>query len=258
MAHFSYTRTGGLWGPNGVDTITEADLESFEQKMFKAINGDEGGAWSPSSAIAIGGSGVDLQGTGHQVSSGGKLAIKSGATLDIENSGTHTYGTTNGPKLASRSLARTHAFTPSFSDATKFSVSSSVAITVGSVAADNMTLAFDLPHGCTLNAVHVLVRGQSTGAPTGTMPKLSVYRHPTAGGTGAQIGTTTTDGSATEAAYEVDHLLSVSGLSEVIDREQYTYHAYIECPFGGTQQLGFRVNPCWTQSTHTSMDVGAA
>lgn len=57
MAHFTYTKPSGNW-TDGVDTITEASLESFEQKMFKSINGDEGGTWSPSSEIEILGSGL--------------------------------------------------------------------------------------------------------------------------------------------------------------------------------------------------------
>lgn len=58
MAHNAYTRPGGNW-TDGVDEITEADLESFEQKMFKAINGDDGGTWSPAAAIVITGAGID-------------------------------------------------------------------------------------------------------------------------------------------------------------------------------------------------------
>lgn len=58
MAHNSYTRPGGNW-TDGVDELTAAELEDFEAKMFKAVNGDDGGTWSPSSAIVITGSGID-------------------------------------------------------------------------------------------------------------------------------------------------------------------------------------------------------
>jgi len=59
MAHFDYTKPGGDW-TNGTDTIDATDLEDFEQKSFKAVNGDEGGTWTPSSPINLLGSGVQL------------------------------------------------------------------------------------------------------------------------------------------------------------------------------------------------------
>lgn len=63
MSHFNYTKPAGVW-TDGVDNLDATALASFEAKMFKAVNGDEGGSWAPSSAIAIGGSGLEVSGDG--------------------------------------------------------------------------------------------------------------------------------------------------------------------------------------------------
>lgn len=79
--HFSYTRPGGNW-TDGVDALTEIDLESFEAKMFKAINGDEGGSWAPSAAIVIGGSGITFQGANHNIDNGATITMEALGTIE--------------------------------------------------------------------------------------------------------------------------------------------------------------------------------
>ncbi len=118
MAHHSYTRVGGNW-TDGVDTLTAADLEDFEQKIFESINGDEGGTWAPSGTVVIGGSGVDLQGANHVLS--GTLTVDGDIQLDgvLEvgsGLGSITFGGTAGrPLLGSRLLYRT-SFSPFFEE----------------------------------------------------------------------------------------------------------------------------------------------
>ena len=60
MAHNTRIRSGGLWITGS--TITQDELEQFDQAQYEAINGDDGGTWAPSAVITIGGSGVTVTG----------------------------------------------------------------------------------------------------------------------------------------------------------------------------------------------------
>lgn len=53
MAHFDEVWPSGLI--DGLSTIDETELEQLDSDHAKAINGDEGGTWSPNSPIIIGG-----------------------------------------------------------------------------------------------------------------------------------------------------------------------------------------------------------
>ena len=57
MSHFSSTRT--TWTPG--TALLAAEMADIDAKTFKAINGDEGGTWAPSSVITIGGSGATMK-----------------------------------------------------------------------------------------------------------------------------------------------------------------------------------------------------
>lgn len=58
--HFAYTRAAGVWIAGTVVQAAEgADLDA---KTYKAINGDDGGAWAPAAPIEISGAGLQLQG----------------------------------------------------------------------------------------------------------------------------------------------------------------------------------------------------
>lgn len=87
MAHFVYpsgTPVGTV--PFGY-VVPSAEWQTTIRQVFKAINGDEGGTWAPSSFITIGGSGIKLTGTGHQIASGGRLNVMSGGEVRLANGG---------------------------------------------------------------------------------------------------------------------------------------------------------------------------
>lgn len=89
MAHFAYTRTPGTW--TALSALSHAEMEDIDTKLYKAINGDEGGAWTPSTAIQIGGAGFSFGGaTGHRVISGSALYINSGAAFQASSGATFT------------------------------------------------------------------------------------------------------------------------------------------------------------------------
>lgn len=60
MAHFDYTRPGGVW--SGSVIVTTAEIEDLDSKTERAINGDEGGTWAPTDPIVIGGDGMEING----------------------------------------------------------------------------------------------------------------------------------------------------------------------------------------------------
>lgn len=60
MSNFERTQSDGVW-INGY-VVPRADFEDLDRKQFEAVNGDRGGAYSPSSAIRVGGSGLQVTG----------------------------------------------------------------------------------------------------------------------------------------------------------------------------------------------------
>lgn len=260
MGHHAYTRVGGNW-TDSVDTLTAADLESFEAKIFKSINGDDGGTWAPAGTLVIGGAGVDLQGANHVLS--GTLTVDGDIQLDgvLEvgsGLGSVTFGGTTGrPLLGSRQLHRT-SWNVVAADA-------NWGISVGAVVASNTSVNYaqmvldHLPHGSSLNEVWMYVDGVLSGAilPT-SMPTLEVWKVNVATGAATQIGTTATDGSGDQATFEAPHLLRVFGLTETIDRQGFVYYARVSSPNGGNTLAGFTAYAPTSYFTVTQMDDGAA
>jgi hypothetical protein len=89
MAHFSRVRVFGLWVVNS--TLLPSEMELFDAQLSKAINGDEGGVWAPSSLIEVGGSGIKITGPcvvtseaqlqGGATVTGGNLAVANDANI---------------------------------------------------------------------------------------------------------------------------------------------------------------------------------
>lgn len=89
MAHFPYTRTPGTW--TALSALSHAEMADIDGKLYKAINGDDGGAWTPAAALEIGGAGFSFGGaTGHRVISGSVLYINSGAAFEAKSGATFT------------------------------------------------------------------------------------------------------------------------------------------------------------------------
>lgn len=93
MSHFTYRKAGGIW--SGVLNLTSADMQFFDQNLYKAINGDDGGIWAPTSKIAIGGSGMGVTGNFEAGNNGASLPtfkvygqnilFVNGASLALDN-----------------------------------------------------------------------------------------------------------------------------------------------------------------------------
>lgn len=87
MAHFARVRILGGWA--GITTLLGSEMEALDLAHYKSINGDEGGAWMPSSAIEIGGSGVDMGGL-LNIGAAGDFNVDTGATFTIDTGVTTT------------------------------------------------------------------------------------------------------------------------------------------------------------------------
>lgn len=85
MAHFIYPSGTPLGTVPFGYVVPSGEWQTTIRQVFKAVNGDEGGTWAPSSFITIGGSGIKLTGTGHQIASGGRLNVMSGGELRLAN-----------------------------------------------------------------------------------------------------------------------------------------------------------------------------
>lgn len=66
MSHFALTRSTWVSGT----ALFAAELASIDSKTFKAINGDEGGTWAPSSPIVVGGAGMTITMVGASTAEG--------------------------------------------------------------------------------------------------------------------------------------------------------------------------------------------
>jgi hypothetical protein len=103
MTHFARTRPS--W--NDGDIPLGADFEDLDSKTARALNADDGGSWSPSSPIVIGGQGVQIAGEGLHVTGKG---IVGRPRVDItvagpNSSATYTADATRLVTLGSNILA---------------------------------------------------------------------------------------------------------------------------------------------------------
>lgn len=88
MAHLTRVRAPGMWTLNS--NLLSTECEAFDSRIYKAVNGDDGGVWAPSSAIEIGGAGISITGaaaftggvTANNVAISNTLAVQGATTLD--------------------------------------------------------------------------------------------------------------------------------------------------------------------------------
>jgi len=87
MGHFTYPAGTPLGTVPFGYVVPSAEWQSTIRQIFKAINGDEGGTWAPSSFIVVGGSGFSLTGTGHQIAASARLTVQSTGEIRVANGG---------------------------------------------------------------------------------------------------------------------------------------------------------------------------
>lgn len=83
MAHFQLPAGWVSPVPAGhVPGLVEYEL--LWDQTYAAINGDDGGTWAPGAFITVGGSGLQLTGTAHELGGGAKLTLQNLAQISIE------------------------------------------------------------------------------------------------------------------------------------------------------------------------------
>ena len=88
MAHFTRVRPSGFWTSNS--NLLSSEMEGFDSRLYKAINGDDGGVWAPAAQVEIGGAGIKITGAGvftgglvsNTVSVSNTLTVQGATTLD--------------------------------------------------------------------------------------------------------------------------------------------------------------------------------
>jgi hypothetical protein len=75
MAHNTLLRADlAAW--NVALPVTPGEFWGLDENVFKSINGDDGGTWTPAAAIVIGGSGVDLTSATNRLAAGAVLELE--------------------------------------------------------------------------------------------------------------------------------------------------------------------------------------
>ncbi len=89
MAHHGMTRADlGAWS---VGSLSAAELFDFDTKIFKSLNADDGGSWSPAATIVLGGLGITLTGcfTANPVAS--LFTFATGVEVDVATGAVWTW-----------------------------------------------------------------------------------------------------------------------------------------------------------------------
>ena len=202
MSHHDFTRPGGVWVTAPPNPLLATEVADLDLKTYKSINGDDGGSWAPAAAIAIGGAGLALGGSNHQVVSGGAVVWLNGSLLQVNASGAATFLCTVALD-GGATVASAHSLTMSSGSTFTASAGSNVGIQTGShvTAGLDSSCTVVFGSGCNLT-IH---SGAAADVDLGAAASFALT-----GGCTASIGTGTT--------LDVDGTILVgSGGSLVID-----------------------------------------
>jgi hypothetical protein len=108
MAHFVRTQIDAVWVDGYV--MPAADFIDLDSKLFRSINGDEGGLYSPTSPIVVGGSGLTV--TGPTVVSG--AAASTPGKLQTSGASRFVIGASDWPALSAAHPGRARTLLSSF------------------------------------------------------------------------------------------------------------------------------------------------
>ena len=226
------------------------------------LDGLYGGMWNPVAPILVGGQGFDFAGIEHRIT--GTMTndglIENNAVINV-NDGLGSIewkGVTGRPLLGSRTISR--SMWHPWADPAKFAIYGSYAETLTLLLTSEFYMNFEPPHGATLTQLSLRFIGALSGPAVPTSPpQLAVFKTHISTGVVTQLGATAADPSAGVAAnYTVIHIIAVTGLAEVIDRESYVYHAVLISPQGGNTATLAKIYPPLFTCTITQMDDGAS
>ncbi len=179
------------------------------ESALDGVGGSDGTPYTPATVLELGGLGL-------------KLSETTGAASNLQ--------------LASRSVTRFQniPWIAGSGDWTVLQGGMASNVTLG----DYLYVGLDVPHGATLTSVTIYINpdGAHVGLPA-NMPRIRVSKIGI-GGTETVIGVETTDATAFLVVYEAAHTITVSGLSEVIDRTAYRYNVRLQSESGANALAG--------------------
>lgn len=176
-----------------ITTIPAAFLNQIRVDMGRAVDGTNGGTYTPAAALIIGGSGLQMSGTS-------KLL------------------------LASRSLTRVQ--TSFMTDGTTVSSTGTALVPPGSTWNQSIII----PNGATVTAITAYINPADDALPTTNATMRFIKVNVT---TGASTTISTTTDPNTGAAYQAHHGFGPTGLTEVIDRTTNRYYVSMDGEAGG-------------------------
>lgn len=210
----SFTRANAL-GWALYEVLTSTQMNHIDSQLPDALDANGGSYALAADLILAGGAGAFRT---------DKAKLEPAGTLDIDATASVTYAGTNTPKLASRSIAILQPLVPVENSSSRFTYNSSpYGWQQGDVTSIG-NLRFDLaryPAGATLTqAVAYCAGGLGTGgahsALPATLPSIRVKSVSLADGSETTLGGNS-DASATLAAYDAMHPVSIGSLAKVLD-----------------------------------------
>lgn len=158
--------------------------------------------------------------------------------------------------LASRSKTVTDG-SPMSANQTQWIATSSAE--VGALVNTAVALPIELfpPNGAELTTVEVWWQGAGGhGALPATMPQVEVYEENIGTGVVTQLGPTATDSSASVAAYQLRHAITVSGFSHVVNRATSRFYVKVYNEGGVNALAGATYKGLTRTCTYTRLDEG--
>lgn len=232
------------------DPVGSAWLNGIATDVSRAMDGTNGGSYTPTAILDIGGAGLRFSGSG--VAGWPQLSSR---------------GVTTEQPLVIGVLAQTSAPAPSVTQDESDIMTTIGGVAVGSgalispVAADaahasHWVLQFTkIPNGATLNNVHFVRKGDVAGGlanPPDFPPTYTLVRW-APGGTIDAMSTVDQADTGTWNSLATQTMLATT--NNVIDTSQYCYGLLVKNPHDLTFSARFRIYSCLVTSTATSMQL---
>jgi hypothetical protein len=223
---FPRAKPGGY--TDDVDVLPASELNTIDVNQSRALDGTDGGLYTPSTEIQIAGAGIELQGSLQlKYATRSITRIQPMGVLAVSAGGNFEYDTGAGAD----------AWKPE-----------------QTIAGGAMGLQIErIPNGATITSILCRVKGAPGhgASPTATLPVLKLHRYPRDGDFPSVVASVS-DPSTTNTQYEAVHDHELSGLSEVVDLELYSYAIRIDGEVGGDFQAGWQM-----KSWQITCDVSA-
>lgn len=194
-----------------VSSIPAAALNQWRVDLGRAVDGNAGGAYLPTSVIEIGNAGLKAGGV-TKVLLGTRTVTRLSEPIPCDFTGSTTW--------TNRGAAWFQAVTNS----------------------NYLFLPIHVPEGATLNTVVVRVRGWTGhGALPAVMPHVRIWTYNFTTDVSTEIGAAIADTAASVAAYEAAHSITFPSIATVADRTQKYFYALVRGESGANSITDLRM-----------------